>query len=144
MSVSDDEIVKHLNDALAYEYQAVMMYTTYAATISGIHRGELREFFQAEVADELGHAQFLADKISALGGQPVTEARPFEVPETPRGMLEAVEAAESEAIDRYTDLREKAEAFGDISLVNHLEDMITDETDHKEETQKLLQGSWEH
>lgn len=144
MSVSEDEIVKHLNDALAYEYQAVMMYTTYAATVSGIHRGELRGFFQAEVADELDHAQFLADKIAALGGQPVTEARPFEVPDTPRGMLEAVEIAETEAIDRYTGLREKAEAFGDISLVNHLDDMITDETDHKEETQKLLKGTWEH
>lgn len=144
MPVSKDEIVKHLNDALAYEYQAVMMYTTYAAAVSGIHRGELREFFQTEVADELGHAQFLADKIAALGGSPLTEARPFDVPETPRGMLEAVEVAETEAIERYTDLREKAEAFGDISLVNHLDDMITDETDHKEESQKLLKGSWEH
>ena len=30
----------------------------------------------AEIADEQGHAQFLADKIAALGGEPTIRPRP--------------------------------------------------------------------
>jgi hypothetical protein len=37
--------------------------------------------FQAEIGAEQGYAQFLADKIAALGGEPTTEPRP--VPHSP-------------------------------------------------------------
>src|SRR4026209_2308651 len=57
-----------LNQDLAGEYQALMMYVHYSAKVTGPYRRELRAMFQAEIADELGHAQFLADKIVALGG----------------------------------------------------------------------------
>lgn len=142
MDAQTENLVEELNDALAYEYQAVVMYTTYAAAVSGIHRGELREFFQQEIADEQMHAQFLADKISALGGTPATEAAPVDVPDTPRGMLENVLQAETDAIERYTALRDQAEKAGELGLVVDLEDIIRDETNHQEETEKLLRGDW--
>lgn len=140
---SSDELIGGLNEALAYEYQAVQMYTTYAATVSGIHRQELREFFLAEVQDELGHAQFLADKVDALGGDPVTEARPFEPANDPRSMLETVLEAERDAIERYGALMADAEAAGELGLANDLHDIISDETGHKEETEKILRGKWQ-
>ena len=62
-----ETLIQGLNQDLAHEYQAIIQYVTYAATVSGIHRGELKEFFLAEIQDELRHAQFLADKIAALG-----------------------------------------------------------------------------
>lgn len=139
---SKQELVDGLNEALAYEYQAVQMYIHYAATVSGIHRGELKEEFQAEVQDELGHAQFLAEKVDALGGTPTTEVKPFPGEDNPRAMLEAVRDAEEEAVDRYVDLMEQAEEYGDLGLANDLHDIISDETEHKEETEKLLRGHW--
>jgi len=54
-----------LNHDLASEFQAILMYIQYSATLAGPYRTELRALFQAEIADEQGHAPFLADKIEA-------------------------------------------------------------------------------
>lgn len=140
---SEDHLIEGLNEALSYEYQAVQMYTTYAATVSGIHRQELREFFLTEVQDELQHAQFLADKVDALGGTPATDADPFDPATNPRAMLETALEAERDAIERYGDLMAVAEEAGELGLANDLHDIISDETGHKEETQKILRGKWQ-
>ncbi|TXD38936.1 ferritin-like domain-containing protein [Lujinxingia vulgaris] len=135
-------ILEGLNEDLAHEYQAIIMYNTYAAAVSGIHRKELQAFFLEEVADELEHAKFLADKITALGGTPVT--RPSEVKYTtdPREMLENVVKAETETVKRYVKRMKQAEAYGDYGLASTLDGMIADETRHKEETEKILRGQW--
>ena len=44
-----------------------------------LDRPRLVQFFMADVPDEQAHARFLANKIVALGGEPVTPPRP--VPE---------------------------------------------------------------
>ncbi len=136
-------LLEGLNQDLANEYQAVVMYNTYAATVSGIHRNELRTFFQKEIQDELAHAQYLADKITALGGTPVTKAAPVEFTTNPREMVEIVAKAEAETIDRYVTRMKQAEAFGDYGLAAELHDMIADETRHKEEAEMILRGSWD-
>lgn len=134
------ELIEGLNQDLAHEYQAVIAYTTYAAEVSGPFRPALRELFLAEAADELKHAQMLADKISALGGVPTVE--PARVPQatSPRAMLEAVLAAETETIERYARRMAQAEEAGELALVAQLHDLIVDETQHKEEVVKLLVG----
>lgn len=131
-------LIDKLNDDLAYEYQAVLMYNTYAAMASGIHRPILRDFFQSEVPDELAHAQFLANKITSLGGTPTTEPTDFDLARDVHAMLEQIVQAESDTIERYGERHEQAEAFGDRGLAAELDDIIRDETNHKEETEKLL------
>ena len=68
-------LIDGLNRDLSGEYQAILMYIQYSAKLTGPYRRELRDLFQAEIADEQGHAQFLADKIARLGGEPTTEPR---------------------------------------------------------------------
>lgn len=140
--MNKETLIKGLNNDLSHEYQAVIMYTTYAAIVSGVHRRELQSFFQAEIPDELRHAQFLADKISALDGTPITKPAEVEFTDSPQKMLENVLKAESETIKRYVERRNMAEEYGDYGLVNDLEDIISDETNHKEETEKLLRDNW--
>jgi bacterioferritin len=140
--VDKETLIEGLNQDLAHEYQAVIMYNTYAAVVTGIHRHELRSFFLDEVTDELKHAQLLADKITALGGTPTTKAAPVDVASDPRSMLENVVAAETETIERYVRRMKQAEAYGDYGLSNNLNDFIADETKHKEEAEKLLRGKW--
>ena len=74
--MSKEEIIRGLNKDLAGELSAIIQYITYAAKATGPFRPQLSQFFLAEVADEQTHAQYLANKIVALGGEPVTEARP--------------------------------------------------------------------
>ncbi len=142
--VTREQLIKGLNEDLAHEYQAILMYSTFAAMASGIHRPLLKEFFEREIPDELRHAQFLANKITALGGLPTTKPAPVKLVESNRAMLEAVLKAEEETIARYVQRRHQAEALGDYGLVNDLEEIISDETRHKEETEKLLRGMTEH
>jgi bacterioferritin len=133
-------LIDGLNHDLAGEYQAVLMYTHYAARVTGPTSRDLRALFRAAAADELGHAQFLADKVTALGGEPTTE--PGLVPDAgrPRAMLEHARAAESRAIADYGVRARQAEAAGDIGLRVGLENQLADECRHKEELERFLVG----
>lgn len=135
-----EELIAALNRDLAGELQAVIQYVTYAATVSGPYRPNLRAFFQAEIPEELGHAQFLADKIVSLGGTPTTTPRPVPAAADARAMLEQVLAAERQAIADYKERAEQAAAYGDKGLATHLETIVEDETGHFEETSKILRG----
>jgi bacterioferritin len=136
--MSKQALIDALNQDLANEFQAIIMYTTYSAQVKGPFRLQLVGFLQGEIVDEQGHAQFLADKIVALGGVPTTTPAPVPPAETPREMLERVLAAEKQAIAEYTVRSEQAREAGAIGLAIQLEDMIVDETGHYEETKKLL------
>jgi bacterioferritin len=137
-----EKLIQGLNEDLAHEYQAIILYTTYAALVSGIHRQELKELFLAEIQDELRHAQLLSNKIAALGGKPTTVPAPVPEAEDARAMLEAILKAEAETVARYVKRMKEAEAFGDYGLANDLQEIISEETRHKEETEKLLRGRW--
>ncbi len=131
-------LVDHLNEDLAGELGAIIQYLTYAAKATGPYRPQLAQFFLTEVADEQMHAQFLANKIVALGGEPTTTPRPVPPAHTNREMLEAVLAAELQAGKDYTARANEAEEYGDKGLVVQLEDMVRDETGHSEETERIL------
>lgn len=132
------EIIERLNEDLAGELGAIIQYLTYSAKATGPYRPQLAEFFLAEVADEQLHAQFLANKIVALGGEPTTKPRPVPAARGNQEMLEAILAAERQAVADYTKRAMEAEAFGDKGLVVQLEDMVRDESTHAEETERIL------
>lgn len=133
-------LVDALNQDLANEYQAIIMYLTYAANVTGPHRLVLRQFFQAEIPDETGHAQFLADKIASYGGVPTTTPVAVPAASDPKKMLENILEAEKSAIAGYKERADQAEEVGDLALKTHLETMVEDETRHYEETLKILRG----
>lgn len=139
-NVDKQTLIQKLNEDLAGEYQAVIMYVQYSAKLSGPYRNELRNFFQTEIADEQRHAQFLADKIVALGGEPATQPRQVPKADTPRQMLENILEAERRAVADYTERAEQADALGLIGLKVELENQISDETSHKEEVERILAG----
>ena len=132
------ELIDGLNEDLAGELSAIIQYTTYAAKASGPYRPQLTEFFLAEVADEQMHAQFLANKVVALGGEPTTTAREVPPAANNREMVEAVANAEKQAVADYGIRAQQADEYGDKGLVVQLEDMISDETGHLEETLRIL------
>lgn len=133
-------LIDGLNHDLAGEYQAIVMYTHFSAKLTGPYRRELRALFQTEIPEEQGHAQFLAEKVANLGGEPTTV--PYTVPHTDqvREMLEHALLSEKRAISDYGERVGQAEAFGDVGLKVNLENLIADETRHKEEIERILAG----
>ena len=127
-----------LNQDLAAEYQAVIMYRTYASLVSGPFRPELRAFFEGEIPDELGHAAFLADKIVSLGGTPTLGAADVPAATDNRAMLENALRAEEDTIARYTTRVQQAESLGEIAIKVELENLIVDETRHRDDIRRML------
>jgi bacterioferritin len=136
--VDKKTLIERLNEDLAGELSAIIQYITYAAKATGPYRPQLSQFFLAEVADEQGHAQFLANKIVALGGEPTTKPRPVPGAKNNKEMVEAVLAAEQQAVKDYTQRAAEADEFGDKGLAVQLEDMVRDESGHSEETERIL------
>jgi len=132
------ELIEGMNEDLAAEYQAVVMYRTFASLVTGPWRQELRAFFEGEIPDELGHAAFLADKIVALGGVPTTDVKPVPIPRTNREMLEIALQAEVDTIERYTKRISQAEELGEISVKVQLENLIVDESGHRDDIRRML------
>jgi bacterioferritin len=140
MMTTKEVLIEGLNVDLANEYQAIITYITYASTVTGIYREEMKEFFLREVPDELRHAQFLASKIAALGGTPITTPAPVPAASDLKQMLENVHRAEAETIERYKQRMRQAEELGDYGLANDLQQIISEETAHKESIEMILRG----
>jgi bacterioferritin len=135
---SAKDLIDGLNIDLSHEYAAVIQYRTYASAVSGPHRQELRAFFTGEIADELGHAQLLADKIISLGGRPTVEAAKVKYTEDAKEMLQNSLADEIDTIKRYIERRAQAEELGEAGLAVALDDVIADETGHRDELRQVL------
>ena len=133
-------LIDHLNGDLAAELGAIIQFTIYAAKATGPYRPELANFFLAEVSDEQLHAQYLANKIVALGGEPTTIPRLVIVSDSNRKNLETMLSDEKNIVKRYVERRSEAEAFGDYGLMVQIEDMIRDESNHAEEVERMLQN----
>ena len=127
-----------LNEDLRGEFQAIIMYRLYASLVQGPWRQELRAFFANEIPEELGHAQILADKIAAMGGTPVTEPSPVKVVKDAKEMLETALAAEEETIERYVRRRDEATAAEEHGLAVNFDNIIADETNHRDELRQIL------
>ena len=131
-------LIDGLNEDLKGEFQAVIMYRLYASMVQGPYRQELRTFFANEIPEELTHAQILADKISALGGTPAATAAPVRVVMEPKAMLEAALAAEVETLARYVKRREQAQECGEHGLAAEFDQIIADESNHRDELKQML------
>lgn len=132
------ELARSLNNDLSGEYQAIIMYRTYASEATGNDRQRLRSLFEESMRDELEHAGTLADKVVALGVRPAREARPVPMAANNREMIENAIRAERQAIDAYTQRVREAEAVGDTQLKSQLEEFVRDETNHHQKLEQML------
>jgi bacterioferritin len=133
------ELIAGLNEDLRGEFQAVIMYRLFASMVQGPFRQELRAFFASEIPEELTHAQILADKIAALGGIPAAEPTPVKVVQDAKQMVETALQAELETIERYIKRRKQAEDAGEAGLAAQFDDLLMDESNHRDELRQMLQ-----
>ena len=138
MAKGNEELIRGLNEDLRGEWQAVIMYRLYAIIVQGPYRQELRAFFEAEIPEELAHAQMLADKIAALGGTPAAEPSKVTVVGDAKQMLQVALEAEIETLGRYIIRRKQAEECGEHGLAIAFDDLIADESHHRDELQQML------
>ena len=131
------QLVDGLNEDLNLELEAVLRYLYHSASATGLLGHELREELKGDLQGELNHAIFLADKITALGGElKIDPAMPKKV-RTARQMMQINVAAEHKVVANYGERIAQAEEFGDKGLAIRLEDILAEETDHAEALERL-------
>jgi bacterioferritin len=133
-------LIQGLNEDLANELGASILYLYQTSVADGWDGEELREFLTPEIAGELQHAIFLAQKIASLGGKPTTEPVQHKCPKDVKGMLKYDLKLERDAIANYQRRAMQAEEAGEIGLKLKLEELILDETGHAEQIDRILKG----
>jgi bacterioferritin len=138
--MSKETLIRGLNEDLAAEWGTIIRYTYQAGKAFGLLGAELRELFEEEVQDELGHAAFLTDVIVDLGGEPIIMPKEFPKPADLRSMLELDLQMELQDVENYTKHARLAEELGEVELKLKLEEMAADEAGHARELRRLLKG----
>ncbi len=133
----NSQLIDGLNEALNREISTAVRYMLQSSTIQGARNEPLRSMYRAEVKDEIGHAQYLADKIVMLGGKPAPEPRLKQVPEEVSQMIEQDLAAEEDDVAHYKKLATMADQAGDVELKLQMEEQAADESRHAEQLRRM-------
>lgn len=135
-------LINQLNSQLNREVTTFLRYMMQSAVINGEKHDRVRQMYQEEVMDEVGHAQYLADQIAMLGATPeinVDVSSPHENVET---MLERDAADEKQDVKNYVELAQLAGKEGLISLKLQMEEQAADEERHGQQMYRYLGKSW--
>ncbi|MBZ0269025.1 ferritin-like domain-containing protein [bacterium] len=136
--MAGQDLIDGLNHALNREVSTFLRYMLQAASIRGAEWESVRQMYLAEVADEVGHAQYLSNKIVMLGGTPRLEPDLTPPPSDPRAMLERDGAAEKIDVEHYMRLAGMADKAGLFDLKMKMEEQAADEAEHAELMARLL------
>lgn len=135
---SKKQLIEALNEALNREISTVVRYIVQGAAIQGQKNEPLREMYRGEVTDEIGHAQYLADKIVALGGTPQPAPKLDSLPSNISEMVRHDVAQEEQDVEGYTRLAQLADEAGEIELKLRMEEQAADESRHAEELRRMV------
>lgn len=133
-------LIAGLNQDLANELGASILYLYQTSIATGWDGEELREFLAPEITGEMQHAIFLSEKIASLGGKPTTVPIQHKCPKDVKGMLKYDLKLERDAIENYRQRCIQADEAGEIGLKVKLEEVIVEETGHAEQIERILKG----
>ena len=136
--MASKELIDGLQHALNREVSTFLRYMLQSSMIKGIQNQPVRDMYGAEVTDEIGHAQYLADKIVMLGGKPKLAPDLTPPPDDVAAMLKNDIAEEHKDVEHYQKLAELAEKDDLIELKLKMEDQAADEQGHALDMQRLL------
>jgi len=139
-------VLKLLNESLATEIVCVLRYKYHYYMASGIHAKSVAAEFLEHAAEEQGHADRIAERITQLGGKPdfspdglLTRSHSEYVEGNDLvSMIEEDLVAERIAIDSY---REIAQYLGndDPTTRRMMEEILANEEEHAEDLKTLLE-----
>jgi bacterioferritin len=133
-----EQLKSKLNEQLNREVSTFLRYMLQGAIIKGAEWESVRAMYLAEVMDEVGHAQLLANQLAVLGAIPDLKPQLGPPPTSPRDMLAHDIAEERTDVANYIALAALAEQHGMISLKMAMEQQAADEDEHGQTMQRLL------
>ena len=140
--MSTQDVVDLLQKSYLDELETVMNYMSNAIVLDGVRAEEIKESLQADIQEELGHAQQLGDRLKQLdatvpaSGDFTMQQESLQPPADSTDVLSVIEGvidAEEDAIATYRDLIDAAEAAGDPVTEDLAVTLLADEEAHRSE-----------
>src|ERR1700748_3996495 len=75
-TVTREELIAGLNEALAREYQAIIAYVNYSQVLKGAAYMNIADELAVHATEELAHALKISNAIDYLGGMPTVQSKP--------------------------------------------------------------------
>jgi len=143
-----DELIEKLNSALADEWLAYYQYWVGAKVVRGAMKDSAVAELTEHAADELRHADMLAQRITQLGGTPLLDPKDW-FDKNGCGYLAPVDSAvlailkqnvtgEQCAIEAYNNLAEFTKEKDMVTYHMALE-ILKDEIEHEDDLQTLME-----
>ncbi len=138
------EIIENLKISYNMEIETVINYLANSVWLDGIRAKHIKDSLAAEVQDELGHAQTLANRIKVLDGKPPgskdlkwsqTFLQPPESSVDVKSVIRGVIEAEQGAIDQYQKLIELCDGVDFVT-----QDLCIELKSDEEEHRRLFKG----
>jgi len=133
------KIIKALNIDIGLEIGAIIQYTMHEVMAEGLESPAIMEKFEDIAKEEMKHLQKLADRVNYLGGIPSTKPAPIKVGGTLKKMVQDDLDGEYTAIKTYKSQVKMCEEIGDTTTRLMLEEILTDEEDHADTWETVLQ-----
>src|SRR5215813_8827181 len=113
--ISREELIKHLNEDLAREYQAIIAYVVYSQVIKGAEYMAIAAELETHAGEELAHALIISKQIDYLGGTPTVTPKPVKTSEKATDMLRFDLDNENDTIRNYRERVRQCEALGEYA-----------------------------
>jgi len=133
------KIIKALNIDIGLEIGAIIQYIMHEVMAEGMESPAIMEKFESISRDEMKHLEKLADRVNYLGGVPNTKPAPIKVGGTLKKMVQDDLDGEYMAIKTYKSHIKMCEEIGDTTTRLMLEEILTDEEEHADTWETILQ-----
>jgi bacterioferritin len=130
------ELIEHLNKALSLELTGIIQYSQHSYLVTGTDREVYKGFFRDNANEAQKHAEFLGDKIVALGGIPTVEPAMIRQSTDLKEMLKQNLKLEREAMAAYMNAWNSC-GEEDLPTKFWVEGQIAEEQIHIEELEKM-------
>ena len=129
-TLTRQQLIDHLNDDLAREYQAVIAYVVYSTTIKGAQYMYIAQELEKHAGEELAHALTVAKQIDYLGGEVTAKPKPVRTSDDPKEMLRFDLDNEATTIKAYRQRVRECESLGEFAIGEHIRENMKQEQEH--------------
>jgi len=138
MDITKKELLKNLNDDLAWEYAALIQYVQHSSVVTGAEYESIIAELLVHANEEMQHAISLSDQIDWLGGVPAVDVQKIKTSADTKEMLEQDLEGELDAVRRYKERIAQAESLQEYGLRRVLEDILIMEEEHARDLMTVL------
>ena len=129
-TISRDDLIKHLNEDLAREYQAIIAYVVYSQAIKGAEYMNIAGELEKHAGEELAHALTIAKQIDYLGGDIGTVPLTVKTSDSAKDMLQFDLQNETDTIRAYRERVRECEALSEYAMGEHIREILKQEQEH--------------